>query len=181
MTDWEGILRDDGPAVWRTLWRLLGDRADVDECFQETFLAALRMSSDGGGGSGGSAIRRPAALLQRLATARAVDRLRARYRRRDAVDDSADVADAAVSRRPGPVELAVAGELSERLRAALARLPEQQAEAFCLHALSGWSYDEIGRQTGMSSSNVGVSVHRARRRLAELLGDRDTKMEARHE
>ena len=36
------------------------------------------------------------------------------------------------------------------LRRALARLPEQQAEAFCLHALSGWSYDEIGRQTGRS-------------------------------
>jgi RNA polymerase sigma-70 factor (ECF subfamily) len=69
------------------------------------------------------------------------------------------------------VELAVAAELSERLRRALARLPEGRAEAFCLHALSGWSYDEIGRQLGMSSSAVGVNVHRARVRLREILGE----------
>ena len=90
--------------------------------------------------------------------------------RRDRTDDSADVHDA-ISARPGPVERAVASELSDQLRGALARLPEQQAETFALHALSGWSYDEIGRQRGMSSSNVGVTIHRARQRLRELLGD----------
>jgi len=57
---------------------------------------------------------------------------------------------------------------------ALCRLPQPQAEAFSLHALSGWSYEEIGRQTGMSSSAVGVNIHRARQRLGELLGDLKT-------
>jgi RNA polymerase sigma-70 factor (ECF subfamily) len=163
MTDWEGILRDESPAVWRTLWRLLGHRADVDECFQETFLRALDYARR-------TDVRHWSALLQRVATAKAVDRLRQRYRFRGAVDDSAD-ADGVASSRPGPVDLAVAAELSERLRRALARLPEVQAEAFCLHALSGWSYDEIGRQTGMSSTAVGVTIHRARKRLRELLGE----------
>lgn len=165
MIDWDGILRDEGPAIWRTLWRLLGNRADVDECFQETFLTALQYSR-----GGGETIRHWSAFLQRVATTRAMDQLRKRYRlRRDpTVDD--DVHDA-ISARPGPVELAVAAELSDQLRAALARLPEQQAETFALHALSGWSYDEIGRQLGMSSSNVGVTIHRARQRLRELLGD----------
>jgi len=162
MTDWDGILRDEGPAAWRTLWRLLGNRAEVDDCFQETFVSALQYSR-------GRDVRHWSALLQRLATARAVDQLRRRYRGRGAIDESSDV-DAAASPGPGPVELAVASELSERLRRALARLPEQQAETFCLHALSGWSYDEVGRQLGMSSSNVGVTVHRARQRLRELLG-----------
>ena len=60
---------------------------------------------------------------------------------------------------------------TERLRRALCRLPQPQAEVFSLHALSGWSYEEIGRQTGMSSSAVGVNIHRARQRLGELLGD----------
>jgi RNA polymerase sigma factor (sigma-70 family) len=166
MTDWDVILQHEGPAVWRTLWRLLGNRADADECFQETFLAALQVSR-------GQSVRHWSALLARLATARAVDRLRARYRRRAAMGDSdgdCDV-DSAMSRRPGPVEMAEASELSERLRIALARLGEQQAEIFALHALSGWSYDEIGRQLGMSSSNVGVTLHRARHRLGELLGE----------
>src|SRR3954469_19086309 len=112
MTDWDAILRDEGPAIWRTLWRLLGKRADVDECFQETFLSALQFSR------GGTDVCHWSALLQRLATPPAVDRPRRRYRRRDAIDESSDV-DAATSPRPGPVELAVASELSQRLRRAL--------------------------------------------------------------
>ena len=43
MTDWEGIVRDEGPAVWRTAQRLLGNAADADECFQETFAAAVEL------------------------------------------------------------------------------------------------------------------------------------------
>ena len=35
--------------------------------------------------------------------------------------------------------------IKERLRRALCRMPQPQAEAFSLHALSGWSYEEIGR------------------------------------
>jgi RNA polymerase sigma-70 factor (ECF subfamily) len=161
MTDWDAIVRDEGPAIWRTLWRLLSNRSDVDECFQETFLAAMQYSRS-------AAIRHWSAFLQRLATARAMDRLRKRYQQRDVTDELAD-ANAAVSSRPGPVEQSVAAELSEQLRRALARLPEPQAESFALYALSGWSYDEIGRQLGMSSSNVGVTIHRARLRLRELL------------
>ena len=165
--DWDGILRDHGPTVWRTLWRLLGNRADCDECFQETFLAALKYARSESAADG---VRNWSALLQKLATARAVDRLRQRYHAKDAFDPSADL-DAATSLRPGPVELATASELSLRLRRALARLPQPHAEAFCLHALSGWSYEEVGRATGMSSSAVGVNVHRARQRLKELLPD----------
>jgi len=66
MNDWEGILRDHGPTVWRTLWRLLGNRADAEDCFQETFLAALQFSR-------AQSVLHWSALLARLATARTVD------------------------------------------------------------------------------------------------------------
>ena len=46
MVDWDGIIDREGPAVWRTVCRLLTHRADAEECFQETFLAALEASSD---------------------------------------------------------------------------------------------------------------------------------------
>jgi RNA polymerase sigma-70 factor (ECF subfamily) len=166
MVDWEAILAHEGPAVWRTLWRLLGNRADADECFQETFLSALRFSR-------AQVVSHWSGLLQRLATARAIDLLRGRYRLREAMGESCEPSDvdAVSSCRPGPVELAAASELSERLRKALARLSQEQAEIFSLHALSGWSYEEIGRQLGMSSSNVGVMLHRARHRLGELLSE----------
>jgi hypothetical protein len=30
MTNWDTIVANDGPMVWRTLWRLLANRADVE-------------------------------------------------------------------------------------------------------------------------------------------------------
>ncbi len=63
-------------------------------------------------------------------------------------------------------------ELGERLRAALARLPERAAEIFVLRHVEGYSNQEIGRLLGISWGSVAVTVHRARRRLqTELLAE----------
>ena len=74
MPDWDEILTRDGPAVWRTAYRIVGNRADADECVQEAFLHALEISRR-------ETVQHWRALLQRLAAARAVDRLRSRLRR----------------------------------------------------------------------------------------------------
>ena len=68
-----------------------------------------------------------------------------------------------------PSAEAQATELAERLRHALAELPPQQAQAFCLHCLEGESYEAASEQLGVSVNHVGVLIHRARARLRELL------------
>ena len=170
MTNWDAILASDGPMVWRTLWRLLADHADVEECFQETFIAALKLSR-----------RQPvqcwSAALCSLATARAMDRLRRRYRQGGLRSGVANDASAgrrlaeAASTEASPEQRAVATELSERLREALAQLPKRQAEIFYLHALCGWSHRELAERMQMTASAIGVTIHRARQRLRKLLGD----------
>ncbi|MDB5301749.1 MAG: sigE 1 [Phycisphaerales bacterium] len=160
MADWDGIVSREGPAVWRTAYRLLGNHADAEECFQETFLAALRLAER-------QPLRDAHAALQRLATARAMDRLRQRYRRRgreEAADWETHPGD-----HPSPGEHAETMELSERLRSALSELPGKQAEAFCLFGLEGWTYQEIAGHLGISVDNVGVLLHRARAKLRTLL------------
>ena len=116
------------------------------------------------------------ALLHRLATARAVDRLRQRQRRntRQEMVDFEFVGGGEAE----PYQNAQAGELSERLRTALGRLPQRQAEVFALHALEGWKHDEIARQMQITCDAVGVLLHRARARLRELLAP-VMKMESR--
>ncbi len=105
-----------------------------------------------------------------------MDRLRTRYRRgRPGIergDGSAgrQLAEA-TSREAAPADQAVAGELSEWLRNALAQLPERQADVFYLFALSGWSHRELGKRMHMTDNAVGVTIHRARQRLRELLND----------
>jgi RNA polymerase sigma-70 factor (ECF subfamily) len=160
MEDWDGIMSREGPAVWRTVYRLLGNHADADECYQETFLAALQWARR-------EPLRDARAVLQRLATARAVDRLRRRYRARGR-EDSTEWDD-----HPGsgasPGQCAEAAELSERLRLALADLPAKQAEAFCLFSLEGWSYQEIAGHLDSSVDAIGVMLHRARAKLRQKL------------
>ena len=158
MPDWQEILSREGPAVWRTAYRILGDRADADECFQEAFLAALEVSRR-------ERVKHWRALLQRLATARAVDRLRERVRRRSR-EQRADM-NALLDAEPKPPPDV---ELSERLRDAIARIPRKQAQVFSLHCLDDWSYREIAGHMGITTNAVGVLLHRGRTQLRRLLG-----------
>jgi RNA polymerase sigma-70 factor (ECF subfamily) len=170
MPEWEKIVRRDGPVVWRIVYRLLNNRADADECFQETFLAALEVSRR-------EEVGNWCALLQRLATARAVDRLRERCRRRSR-ESTADWS-ALTGNEPPPSQGALDAELAQRLRDALAQIPAQQAEVFSLHGVEGWSYQEIAQQLSLSVNSVGVLLHRARKRLRELLAVDQEQISAR--
>jgi RNA polymerase sigma-70 factor (ECF subfamily) len=163
MIDWDGIVERDGPAVWRTCWRLLGNRADADECYQETFVAALTLSRR-------QELATPRAVLLHLAAARSIDRLRSRQRRRkhfDFVED--ERLDLETARGSSPRQEAEGAELARSLRRALATLPAKQAEVFVLHAIEGWSYHEISERLGLTGENVGVLIHRARAKLKVLL------------
>jgi RNA polymerase sigma factor (sigma-70 family) len=160
MIDWDDLVCREGPAVWRTAYRLVGNQADADECFQETFLAALELASR-------QPVRNWPALLQRLATTRAIDRVRSRLRRRRH-EEIADVASAAENEHD-PSERVENEELVEALRWAVAELPERQAEAFCLHEFADWSFEKIAEQLGTTVNATAVLLHRARKKLQELL------------
>src|SRR4051794_35257622 len=71
MPDWDAIVGQHGRLVWRTAYRLLGNDADAGDCFQETFLSALTAARR-------ERIENWAGFLRRLATTRALDRLRRR-------------------------------------------------------------------------------------------------------
>jgi RNA polymerase sigma factor (sigma-70 family) len=62
-----------------------------------------------------------------------------------------------------------ANNLKKILEEALARLSETQRSLVLLKDYEGYSYDEIGRITGLSESQVKVYLHRARVQLKEYL------------
>ena len=161
MTDWQDVVEQHGPLVWRTGYRLLGNDADASDCFQKVFLDAIQVARR-------EPVRQWSALLRRLATARALDLMRDRYRRRNRSEPLTAVAEP-ISREPLPDQQAEAAELTEQLRAALAELPEQQAQVFCHCRLDGLSYEQTAEQLDLDANSVGVLLHRARRRLQQLL------------
>ena len=160
MIDWEGMVNRDGPAIWQTAWRVLGNRADADEVLQEAFLGAVEYSRT-------HKVTHLRTLLQRLATARAIDRLRQRVRRKGREDPLPD--DVLTASGPSPSQRFEDAELSANLRLALGKINPKQAEVVCLFYLNGWTYPEIAEHLAISNDVVGVWLHRTRGRLRELL------------
>ncbi len=158
--DWQTIVIECGPLVWRTAYRLLGNHADAADCFQETFLAALELSRR-------QPVRNMSGLLVRLATTRAIDRLRQRVRREQCPVRGRDGDEIDPS---GPADEAQAQELVGQLREAIGQLPAQEAKVFCLRYLSEMSYRQIAGQLGIGINIVGVSLYRAKAKLREALG-----------
>ena len=62
---------------------------------------------------------------------------------------------------------------SERVKKALAELPEKYREVIVLKEYSEMNYKEIGEALGISEGNVKVRVFRAREQLIKLLGGDD--------
>ena len=154
------IIEQHGPAVWKTAYRLLGNRADAADCFQETFVSALKFSRN-------RQVRNFPALLTRFATARAMDQLRRRFRREN-LGSAIASSSAVTSTNPGPVQTIQQQELTERLRDSLSKLPSREAEAFCLRYLNDMSYRQIADELGITTNVTGVLIHRARAKLREF-------------
>jgi RNA polymerase sigma-70 factor, ECF subfamily len=155
-TDWNTIIRDHGPAVFRCAWRILGQSADAEDVTQEVFMEAYRQRPS-------QSVRSWAALLRRMAVCRALDRLR---RRRPTLSiHGLSIAAPDVS----PELDAVAAELDEKLREAIGRLPERESEVFCLRYFEDLSNQQIAESLDMHVGAVAVALHKARAKLEGLL------------
>lgn len=161
MIDWDKLVAEHGPKVWRTVYRLLADHAEALDCYQDTFLALRR-----------SPPQRPVvnweAFLTALAARRAIDRLRQRKRQRTLLA-ALEHAPPPASRSADPADELAAAELLDRVRGALAELPDRQAEVFWLSCVDGLPHAEIAAQLRVSSGAVRAILHRARTALSAAL------------
>jgi RNA polymerase sigma-70 factor (ECF subfamily) len=160
--DWESILRTHGPMAFDTAWRLLGHAADTEDAVQEALLDAFRLH-------GRQAIGNWGALLRRLAARRAIDRLRKR-RVADPSPPEPLVIEPPSPESERPESVAIQCELADRLRWAVARLPDREASVFSLRCFGEMANAEIAATLGISTDAVGVALHKARKKLKELLG-----------
>jgi RNA polymerase sigma-70 factor, ECF subfamily len=161
MQDWDGIVAKYGPVAWSTALRMVSNREDAADVVQEAFVAAVRMSRR-------QEIRNWRALMIRLATVRAIDRLRSRGREKDRRTSGVDLCGHA-DENCDPTLAPEQAELAARLKMSLVELPPRQAKAFALRYLSDLSYREIAEEMGMEAGHVGALLHRARAKLRDLV------------
>ena len=144
------------PDVHRIAYRLMMSADDADDVVQDVFIGLPEALSAFSGGDF-------SAWLRKVAVRTTLMRMRASKRR-------AVTALRAASER----DIAVSNFMLDRMAiaTALIALPNDLRVAFMLRDVEGYAHAEIGSLLGVRTGTVEVRVHRARRRLRALLGDR---------
>ncbi|MEM9365409.1 MAG: sigma-70 family RNA polymerase sigma factor [Planctomycetota bacterium] len=160
--DWKRLFDSHADDLIGICWRILGRRADVEDCVQEVFVKAFQMERR-------ETIRNWPGLLRRLAVLTALEALRKRKRRQDALlsEHACDLA----AREDGADEIAIHRELESRLRREVAALPDQEAAVFCLRYFESATVSETASTLGVSTGAVAAASLRARKRLQQRMSD----------
>ncbi len=156
-----GVLVERYAAVARRVARaVLGNAEDADDAAQDAMLSALVKLDQ-------YDARRPfGPWLLRIVANAATDR-----RRRRTVRHAQPLDPGLTAGGPRPDTTAERRALSERLRQALAELPERRRVAVVLFDVEGYSHAEIAGILGIPEGTVRSEVFHARRRLRALLAD----------
>ena len=146
--DFDDEFREAFPVVLNAAFLIVGDREAALELTQDAFVELYRNWDKV------SRYEQPRAWVRRVAI-----RLALRYRRREEA-------------RPVPVPLeSPANAVDQRLWLlwALERLSPAQRAAAVLFYLEDLTVDDVAHAMGCGTATVKVHLHKARRRLAELL------------
>jgi RNA polymerase sigma factor (sigma-70 family) len=153
------LLDDHGRDVHRFLIANVGP-VDADDCWQETWLSALRAYP-----SLASAANLRAWLFT-IAHRKVIDHVRARGRRAVPVAEVAELAGA--DPRASPIDAVP----DDELWASVAHLPDKQRTAVTLRFLADSPYAEIATVMDTSEEAARRNVHEALKRLRKELNDR---------
>jgi len=144
--DFEGLYREHGIRLWRSVFAFAGDREVASDAVAEAFAQAMRR---------GAELRDPAGWIWRAAFRIAAGELK----------DLRRVPHASVPQRVEPTD---PGSM-EGLMEALGRLSPERRGAIVLHHYVGYSVKDAAEVLGSTSAAVRVHLSQGRKRLRTLL------------
>ncbi len=149
--------------VYGLALKMLRNSADAEELAQDSFVKAYRSLNSYKGKSKFST------WLYRITYNNCITLLRKRKMEVHSLDEQrlSDQDEAFIYDQLREVDKA---ELEKYLHDALSKLPEQDQVLVTLYYYEDQKIEEISQVTGLTESNVKVRIHRARKRMYELLG-----------
>jgi RNA polymerase sigma factor (sigma-70 family) len=159
----EAIVAPHFDALYRTAYRLTRSRDDAEDLVQDVCLRAYGRIAEL------EDVADARAWLMRVQYRLFIDGRRRRQRSPlRAVADGANL-DAFAADGPGPDDLAEQNRIERRVEAAWHGLEPDQRALLALH-VEGHSLSELEAITGVSKNALSARLHRARARLAKLMG-----------
>jgi RNA polymerase sigma-70 factor (ECF subfamily) len=150
------------PRVKAYMMRQGADAAAAEELAQETLLTVWRKAGLYSAEKGS-----PTTWIFTIARNLRIDRLRKEVAWQPMPDDHEEQADDG----PGPEDILSERERSERVRAALGVLPEEQSEVVVLAFLEGLSQSEIAARLGVPLGTVKSRMRLAYQKFRDALDD----------
>ncbi|MEN6625184.1 MAG: RNA polymerase sigma factor [Candidatus Sumerlaeia bacterium] len=166
-TDYERFVAPIEDQMIRSVWRIVRDRDDFDEAFQEALATVWKRLDK---------VRRhpnPHALILRICANAAYDALRRRSRRQK--HEVFDLPETLPDPAPAATDLISADEDREEIFQAIAQLPRNQAEAFLMRFVQELEYSQIAQALGCSEVTARTHVARARAKLSNSLAHLDPR------
>jgi RNA polymerase sigma-70 factor (ECF subfamily) len=160
---YEELVRATHRRVYSLAYRMVGDRGDAEDVAQEAYLRMFR---------GLAGFREEAAFetwMHRIVANCAVSHLRRRGRFGDLVRDEEP------PERPTPDRAQEITVQRDDLTRGLASLPEGQRVCLLLKDVYDLSVREVAQEVGIEEGAVKVRLHRARKRLKEMLEEEDRR------
>ena len=145
--------------VYRHIYYRVGNTADAEDLTQQVFLKAWK------------AVRKYKktgtpflAWLMRISHNLVVDYYRSK---KDTafLDNELALEDGT----PGPEQLAEENFDQQQIRKVILRLPEEQQQVILMSFIEGFSYSEIAAALGKKEGNIRVIVHRALKKMRQIL------------
>ena len=170
----EELARQVERPLYRHALRILGQDVDAEDVVQDALFSAWRSLAS----FEGTSFR---AWIFRIATNRALDRLRSRRRRPelplDPPGDESEESGWAEPAAPGPdlVQIAADREALGVVEEAIASLPAEQRAALLLRDVEGFAYEEIATITMTEMGTVKSRIHRGRLAVRNALVARGWK------
>lgn len=155
------VQRHIKPAV-RLASRLLGDDAEAEDVVQESFVAVIEQAETF------DPSRSFAPWFYRIVANRTANARRTQSRKR-----AERLAPSLATSRPGPERDAERGALRERLRSALAKLPDRQREILLLYDVDGFTGPEIAEMLDIAPATVRWHLHQARAAMRAILTEEE--------
>jgi RNA polymerase sigma-70 factor, ECF subfamily len=153
----EAVYRTDLGRLRRVAQAILHDEVAAQDAVQEAFAAAVRARGTYRGESS------PATWLWRIVVNRAISIERDRRWRSEDLDEDA-------GRHVGSD---TPDKTAERVKSALADLPERQRTVVFLHYYANLDYREISEVLEIAVGSVGATLHAARSKLRKALNEQE--------